>query len=90
MIVLKGSLKRIRLVKSCITLSFDDKSGGWFNFVGSDFEACRMSAGLRNGCKEDCAGVGTNFIQRRCCSMTYLAFQSSVVLNAVYSIPLGI
>jgi hypothetical protein len=42
---LKGNLKRIRAVKSCSTLSLDDRSGGWFNFVGSDFEAGLISSG---------------------------------------------
>jgi hypothetical protein len=87
---LKGNLKLIRAVKSCSTLRLDDRSGGWLNFVGSYFEAFRMSAGLRNGCMEDYAGVGTDFIHQRCRSAAYLAFQLSAVLNGVYSVPLGI
>jgi hypothetical protein len=74
--------------KGSITLSSDEGSGGWINFGGAACEACRMSAGLRNGCRDDWAVVANHFIEQRCCTASSMSSQSTAAVNQLYSVPL--
>jgi hypothetical protein len=38
------------------------------------FEACRMSAGLRNCCRDDWTVVGNHFIEQSWCLVSSLSF----------------